>query len=242
MTNECYIVHDLLPLCLENMLSDETSEFVKAHLDGCVECSAEFEKMKAGSKDEALVTGQKENGAKALIEVKKKLRRKSVMAVSITAACIIGIVFLISIFPIWRIVHIGPKTMGNYYTRAEIGMALNIGSASDRSEAQSVLRLADKAFNDVHHTDAENEAEYGLLARYATGTDNYPDAASNEHSLELWSAHLDKDGGWIWVFYSSETFNYDGSTACGSWRVPSLWKVEKNDKGEWMVVQILEHP
>ena len=124
----------------------------------------------------------------------------------------------------------------------QIAKALYIGSASDRREAQAVLRLADQAFNDVQHTDTENEERYGLLARYATDTDNYGDTAFNEHSLELWSAHLGKDEGWIWVYYSSETFNHDGSTACGSWKVPSLWRVEKNESGEWIVVQIREHP
>ena len=133
-------------------------------------------------------------------------------------------------------------TMGNYYSNEQIAKALYIGSASDRREAQTVLRLADKAFMDVRSTRAENEEEYGLLSRYATPTDSYGDTAFNEHSLELWSAHLSEDEGWIWVFYSSETFRHDGSTTNGSWRVPSLWKVEKNDTGEWVVVEIHEHP
>lgn len=42
-------------------------------------------------------------------------------------------------------------------------------------------------------------------------------------------------------YFGSETFNHDGSLACGSFNVPSLWKVEKNDTGEWVVVHIKEH-
>lgn len=106
----------------------------------------------------------------------------------------------------------------------------------------TVMRLADKAFSDVWHTSTENEAAYGLLSRYATDTDYYGDLAFNEHSLELWSAHLGEDEGWIWVYYSSETFDHDGNIACGSWGIPSLWKVEKNDADEWVVVPIREHP
>ncbi len=134
-------------------------------------------------------------------------------------------------------------TIGNYYTGEQIAKALYIGSVFDRWEARAVLRLADKAFNDVRHTYTENEKEYGLLARYATPADSYGgEAAFNEHSLKLWSAHLGKDEGWIWVYYSDETFNRNGGSVCGSWRIPSLWKVKKDDSGEWIVVQIREHP
>ncbi len=240
MTNECNIARDLLPLYLENMLSDESSAFVKEHLEGCSECSAEFEKMKAGTKVEQSGVMQAEKGTTALIAVKKKLRKKTVTIVSIVAACIIGIVVLLNFFPIYRLAQIW--TDYNFYTGEQIAKALYIGSASDRREAQAVLRVADKAFHDTHHTAEENEQEYGLLARYATDVDSYPNASFNEYSLELWSAHLGKEEGWIWVYYSSETFNHDGSTARGSWNIPSLWKVEKNDAGEWVVVQIREHP
>lgn len=157
----------------------------------------------------------------------------------IIAAIIIVIAVLLYIFPIYRIPHI---VLNDYYSAEQIAKALYIGSLSDRREANAVLHLADKAFNDIYHTRAENEEEYGLLSRYATHTDNYGDVSFNEHSLKLWSSHLGEDEGWIWVFYSSETFNHDGSTAHGSWKIPSLWKVEKNGTDEWVVVQIREHP
>jgi hypothetical protein len=146
---------------------------------------------------------------------------------------------LLHFFPFYRIAEI---SLNDYYTEDQMKMALYIGSASDREEVISVLLLANKAFNDVRHTRAENEEEYGLLARYATPTDSYEDAAFNEHSLDLWSAHLDENEGWIWVYYSSETFDHNGKSICGSWRIPSLWQVEKNENGEWVVVQIREHP
>ena len=81
-----------------------------------------------------------------------------------------------------------------------------------------------------------------MLSGYATPTDSYDNVAFVEYSLELLSAHLDDDEGWIWVYYSSEAFDHDGNSVCGSWRIPSLWKVEKNDTGDWVVVQIREHP
>ena len=246
MKNECSYVRDVLPLYLENMVSEETAKFVKEHLENCPECAKEFEDMKAGKKVEKINNDTQNHleaeVLKSMKAIRRRFQKKAFRVGAIIAAIIITIGVLIHIFPVYRIMHIGPMTMGNYYSNEQIARALYIGSASDRREAQAVLRLADKAFNDVRSTRAENEEEYGLLARYATPTDSYGDVAFNEHSLELWSAHLGEDEGWIWVFYSSETFNHDGNMACGSWRIPSLWKVEKDDTGEWVVVQIKEHP
>ena len=246
MKNECAYVRDVLPLYLENMVSEETGAFVKEHLENCPECAAELEAMKAGTKVEKIGSDIRNSleteVTKSMKAIRKRFWKKVYRVAAVIAAIIIAIGVLLHFFPVYRIVDIGPMTIGSYYSGEQIAKAISIGSASDRREAQAVLRLADQAFNDVQHTSIENEEKYGLLARYATDTDSYGDTAFNEHSLELWSAHLGKDEGYIWVYYSSETFNHDGSTACGSWKIPSLWKVERNDSGEWVVVQIREHP
>ena len=243
MKNKCSYVCDVLSLYLENMVSEETRAFVKEHLENCPECAAEFESLKAGTKVE--IVGSELRGnletevLKSMKAIRKKMRKKAYRVAAVIATILIAVGVLLHVFPVYRILHIG---LDYYYSSDQIAKALYIGSASDRREAQAVLCLANKAFNDVRSTRAENEEEYGLLARYATPTDSYGDVAFNEHSLELWSAHLGEDEGWIWVFYSSETFRHDGSATNGSWRIPSLWKVEKNDTGEWVVVQIREHP
>ena len=246
MKNECSIVRDILPLYLENMVSDETGAFVKEHLKDCPECTAELEALKAGPKVEKIGSEMRDSleveVMKSMKATRKKFRKKAYRVAAIIAGIFIIVCVLLHFFPVYRIVDIGSMTTGNYYSSDQIAKAFYIGSASDRREAQAVLRLADQAFNDVQHTSVENEEQYGLLARYATDTDSYGDTAFNEHSLELWSAHLGKDEGYIWVYYSSETFNHDGSIAHGSRNIPSLWKVERNDSGEWVVVQIREHP
>ena len=243
MKNECYIVRDILPLYLEDMVSEETAAFIKEHLEHCPACAAEHAAMGKETKAEAIGTNVPnlldEEILKSMKSIRKKFWKRARRVAAVIAGIFIAVSLLLHIFPVYRIVDI---SLNNYYSKEQMAMAFYIGSASDRREAQAVLRLADKAFNDVRHTREENEKEYGLLARYATPTDSYGDTAFNEHTLELWSAHLDEDEGWIWVYYSSETFNHDGSSACGSWRIPSLWKVEKNDTGEWVVVQIREHP
>ena len=247
MKNECSVVRDILPLYLENMVSEETAESIKEHLENCPDCAAEFEAMKSGKTvekiGEEVQSDFEAEVLKSIKNIRKKFRKKVLRVGGIIAAIIAAILIagsvLLHLFPIYRIAQI---SLNDYYSKDQMKMALYIGSASDREEVIPVLLLANKAFNDVRHTRAENEEAYGLLARYATPTDSYEVAAFNEHSLELWSAHLDENEGWIWVYYSSETFDHNGKSICGSWRIPSLWKVEKNEIGEWVVVEIREHP
>ena len=48
MKNECYIVRDILPLYLEDMVSEETAAFIKEHLEHCPACAAELAAMVIG--------------------------------------------------------------------------------------------------------------------------------------------------------------------------------------------------
>ena len=45
MKNECSIVQDILPLYVEEMVSDDTVSFVREHLKDCPRCRAELEKL-----------------------------------------------------------------------------------------------------------------------------------------------------------------------------------------------------
>ncbi len=155
-------------------------------------------------------------------------------------AIVLIIILLIVNFPVYRLIYL--RGFSGWFSQREMLKAMYIGSPWDLLQAQEVMKLADEAFSDVQHTRAENEERYGLLSYYATPTDSYKDAAFNEHSLSLWSAHLGREEGWIWVYYTSETYNHDGVLVRGSSKVPALWKVEKGDNGTWTVTQIKEHP
>ena len=50
MNKDCSIVQDLLPLYAEDMLREETKEFVDAHLAQCEACRAELAALKADVK------------------------------------------------------------------------------------------------------------------------------------------------------------------------------------------------
>lgn len=74
MNKDCSIVQDLLPLYAEDMLREETKEFVDAHLAQCAPCRAELAALKAD------VTPTPVN-AQPLRSLKKQLRRKKFTAV-----------------------------------------------------------------------------------------------------------------------------------------------------------------
>lgn len=46
MSNKCNLIKDILPLYVEDMVSTDTIEFVREHLEHCDECRAEFERMR----------------------------------------------------------------------------------------------------------------------------------------------------------------------------------------------------
>lgn len=89
MNKECKIVRDLLPLYVENIASDETREFVEAHLLACPECRAEKERA----------TGQAvfvaDTDVAPLKRVRKELARKKKNLVISTAALILALMIAV---------------------------------------------------------------------------------------------------------------------------------------------------
>lgn len=74
MDKTCSIVQDLLPLYEEDMLREETKEFVGGHLAQCAACRAELDALKADVKPASV-------SAQPLRDLKRQLRRKKLTAV-----------------------------------------------------------------------------------------------------------------------------------------------------------------
>ena len=79
MDKTCSIVQDLLPLYEEDMLREETKEFVDGHLSQCAACRAELAALKADVKPAPV-------SAQPLRSLKKQLRRKKITAVLLAVA------------------------------------------------------------------------------------------------------------------------------------------------------------
>lgn len=90
MKNECSIVCDLLPLYAEDMVSEDTAEFVKEHLGNCPTCRAELEKLR---KPVQPVTAQHvpDIDAEPLKRLKKALLMEKVQAILCTAAVLLAL-------------------------------------------------------------------------------------------------------------------------------------------------------
>ena len=90
MKNECSIVCDLLPLYTEDMVSEDTAEFVKEHLGNCPTCRAELEKLR---KPVQPVAAQHvpDIDAEPLKRLKKALLMEKVQAILCTAAVLLAL-------------------------------------------------------------------------------------------------------------------------------------------------------
>lgn len=98
MKNECSFVRDVLPLYFEDMVSEDTADFVKEHLKLCSACGAELEKMKNPNGLEAFTTDTQDNVAEPLNAIKRKLNKRSRTIVGITVLVTTVIVLLGSYF------------------------------------------------------------------------------------------------------------------------------------------------
>lgn len=87
MKKECSIVCDVLPLYLENMVSEDTAVFVREHLENCSDCTAEFERLKSGRQIDEAETPQNDHDAEVVTAVKKKITRRIFKIVA--AVCLV---------------------------------------------------------------------------------------------------------------------------------------------------------
>lgn len=92
MKNDCNIIRDILPLYIENMVSEETKGFVEEHLTLCADCRSEAEKMKKPAEFVA------DTDIAPLKNLKKKLLIKKVQTILFTTVLVFSIVLSVVSF------------------------------------------------------------------------------------------------------------------------------------------------
>lgn len=95
MKKECSIVQDVLPLYLENMVSEDTTVFVREHLEICSDCAVAFERLKSGRRIEVAETPQRKHDAEVITAVKNKIAKIFLKAVA--AVCLVFVVLLCAV-------------------------------------------------------------------------------------------------------------------------------------------------
>lgn len=244
MTKECNIIRDILPLFAEEMTSEDTNIFVREHLQHCLECSSVLESIRSGQiltceSDED--SCEKEALTASLAHVRKKISKRIALIIVLICLGFGSIILLLQVFPVYRVFL---NEWDNSFTISERKMLAYIGSPQDRAIAQTVLNKAEIAFSDISHTAEENMEKYGELGRYAF--DRYYfgihfDAVAETHTIKLLSAHVEETHGYLFVEYSQEAIDINGNTVSGSWGIVSLWEIEKDEHGNWNVINIKEH-
>ncbi len=92
MNNECNIVLDILPLYIENIVSDDTKEFVEKHITQCSKCKKELEMLKTDIpfKNEYTPTDNPANAMKKIgLNIYKKRVFTSVISAIFTAVIVV---------------------------------------------------------------------------------------------------------------------------------------------------------
>lgn len=157
--------------------------------------------------------------------------------IRICAICIIVLMTMLYVFPVFRIAELVDPS--SYY-KEELCLLVYRGSIEDWQKARHVIAIADEAFSDISHTEEENLLTYGALYRYSTDSDR--GASGETHEIKLLSAHFDETTGYVWVRYSNIAYDAEGNMVHGSNGILSLWYLEKDDMGEWVVTYIKECP
>lgn len=92
MSMNCNIIRDLMPLYLDETLSNESRTAVEEHIEECPECRKMLEQMKCEELDEAADPGKDPaDAASPLKAIKQKLRNRRIVVALITAVVVAGI-------------------------------------------------------------------------------------------------------------------------------------------------------
>lgn len=92
----CAVVRDLLPSYVEGLTEPETNEAVKAHLEGCADCSNRYDSMKLSGQEES---GRQEKEVAYLRTIRRRNRNRIILSVAGVLAAVLVWAFL-SVFVI----------------------------------------------------------------------------------------------------------------------------------------------
>ena len=119
---------------------------------------------------------------------------------------------------------------------------LKSGAGWERRIGSEVLSLAEVAFSDLSASGAASEEKYGSLARFCPKNRFVNTTVKETHELELVTAHVEENSGYLWIVYSQQCFDNAGDITGGSSNILSRWTIQKQSEGLWEVTDIFEHP
>ena len=211
MKNECSIVRDLLPLYVEKMVSEETAEFIKEHLESCSECKKNWESC---IEPQITQPTPQENEPAPLINIKRKLRAKKIRAVVITAVLIVALAvgfFAVSAkhFSEWYMIagEISDLTLD------QNGKLVSFTLQEDDGDKKLVTLEEDSVVFSMAESFLEGEIEKAVVTvEYKPFRSSY--TKIGEEKLKTYEARIVNIDG----FFTGETVQLDGGTVAEEWR------------------------
>ena len=85
----CAVIKDLLPLYVDEVLSEDSCKLVKSHIATCNDCKEYYESMK---NTDYLINNEKNNNEKEVIKkIRRKINIKKISLICLTAVVVISI-------------------------------------------------------------------------------------------------------------------------------------------------------
>ena len=86
---KCAVVKDLIPLYVDDVVSEDSKIMIEKHMKGCKECSDYYRKLKESDNNYEKTQGLKDK--EALKKIKKSIVKKRLITALITAICVAAI-------------------------------------------------------------------------------------------------------------------------------------------------------
>lgn len=96
MKHECSIIRDLLPLYIEELVSGDTAEFIREHLETCGACRGELERLRTPCGAEPAPEDGRDSAAAPLRTLRKRWSRQKRQMIGVTVLLTALLVLLAS--------------------------------------------------------------------------------------------------------------------------------------------------
>lgn len=85
----CDVIKDLLPLYVDDVVSEDSRTMIRRHLESCPDCREYYAKLKGD--DACEITKERIEAADSLKKIKKSILRKRIIAVCVTAVVLAAV-------------------------------------------------------------------------------------------------------------------------------------------------------
>ena len=133
----CEVIKDLLPLYVDEVLSDDSRKIVEEHLRSCKECAEYYENLKYPAKE--FVQKKRADDKAVLNKIRKRMTMKKLRAALIAAACVAAVIMGVYYGTVIHESYISYEESGIYVTedalRTDIPFYKSVGIYSPDGES-----------------------------------------------------------------------------------------------------------